>query len=115
VITFAIGAVLTGLLSLLMQPWYVLSAFSTYIFTWLGTYGTLLGPFDGIAIADYWLVRVLRLDLVALYQNRGRYAARTCARLPPSSSAGSCRWPDSHMLRSTCCGKAAGSSVWSWP
>ncbi len=74
VITFAIGAVLTGLLSLLMQPWYVLSAFSTYIFTWLGSYGTLLGPFDGIAIADYWLVRALRLDLVALYQSGGRYA-----------------------------------------
>ena len=73
VITFAIGAILTGLLSLLMQPWYVLSAFSTYIFTWLGSYGTLLGPFDGIAIADYWLVRVLRLDLVALYQNSSRY------------------------------------------
>jgi NCS1 family nucleobase:cation symporter-1 len=74
VITFGIGAILTGLLSLLMQPWYVLSAFSTYIFTWLGSYGTLLGPFDGIAIADYWLVRVLRLDLVALYQTSGRYA-----------------------------------------
>ena len=74
VITFAIGAVLTGLLSLLMQPWYVLSAFSTYIFTWLGSYGTLLGPFDGIAIADYWLVRSLRLDLVALYRSSGRYA-----------------------------------------
>jgi NCS1 family nucleobase:cation symporter-1 len=73
VITFAIGAILTGLLSLLMQPWYVLAAFSNYIFTWLGSYGTLLGPFDGIAIADYWLVRALRLDLVALYQNGGRY------------------------------------------
>jgi NCS1 family nucleobase:cation symporter-1 len=73
VITFAIGAILTGLLSLLMQPWYVLAAFSNYIFTWLGSYGTLLGPFDGIAIADYWLVRALRLDLVALYQNSGRY------------------------------------------
>jgi nucleobase:cation symporter-1, NCS1 family len=74
VITFGIGAILTGLLSLVMQPWYVLSAFSTYIFTWLGSYGTLLGPFDGIAIADYWIVRALRLDLVALYQNGGRYA-----------------------------------------
>ncbi len=73
VITFAIGAILTGLLSLVMQPWYVLAAFSNYIFTWLGSYGTLLGPFDGIAIADYWLVRALRLDLVALYQNSGRY------------------------------------------
>ena len=73
VITFAAGAVLTGLLSLLMQPWYVLSTFATYVFTWLGTYGTLLGPFDGIAIADYWLVRNLRLDLMQLYTTGGRY------------------------------------------
>jgi len=73
VITFSIGAVLTGLLSLLMQPWYVLSTFSAYVFTWLGSYGTLLGPFDGIAIADYWLVRAQRIDLFALYQPRGRY------------------------------------------
>jgi NCS1 family nucleobase:cation symporter-1 len=72
-ITFALGAVLTGLLSLLMQPWYVLSTFATYVFTWLGTYGTLLGPFDGIAIADYWLVRELRLDLFQLYSRDGRY------------------------------------------
>jgi NCS1 family nucleobase:cation symporter-1 len=74
VVTFGIGAILTGLLALLMQPWYVLSNFSTYVFTWLGTYGTLLGPFDGIAIADYWLVRNLRIDLRALYRNDGRYA-----------------------------------------
>jgi NCS1 family nucleobase:cation symporter-1 len=72
-ITFAGGAILTGLLSLLMQPWYVLSTFATYVFTWLGTYGTLLGPFDGIAIADYWLVRQLRLDLFQLYSRSGRY------------------------------------------
>jgi NCS1 family nucleobase:cation symporter-1 len=74
VITFGIGAVLTGILSLVMQPWYVLSTFSAYVFTWLGSYGTLLGPFDGIAIADYWLVRALQLDLVALYRDGGRYA-----------------------------------------
>jgi NCS1 family nucleobase:cation symporter-1 len=74
VVTFGIGAILTGLLALLMQPWYVLSNFSTYVFTWLGTYGTLLGPFDGIAIADYWLVRSLRIDLRALYSDNSRYA-----------------------------------------
>lgn len=72
-ITFAGGAILTGLLSLAMQPWYVLATFSNYVFTWLGTYGTLLGPFDGIAIADYWLVRELRLDLFQLYSRNGRY------------------------------------------
>ncbi|PWI57833.1 NCS1 family nucleobase:cation symporter-1 [Sulfoacidibacillus thermotolerans] len=72
-ISFALGALITGLLSLGMQPWYVLSAFSNYIFNWLGTYGTLLGPFDGIAIADYWLVRSRKLDLAQLYTENGRY------------------------------------------
>ena len=73
-ITFAVGAVLTGILSLAMQPWYVLAEFSRYIFGWLGTYGALLGPIDGIAIADYWLVRSRRIDLLSLYLPRGRYA-----------------------------------------
>ncbi|MGH8162918.1 MAG: NCS1 family nucleobase:cation symporter-1, partial [Rhodanobacteraceae bacterium] len=73
-ITFATGAVVTGLLSLAMQPWYVLATFSTYIFTWLGTYGAMLGAFDGIAIADYWLVRRRRLDLAALYVPGGIYS-----------------------------------------
>lgn len=73
-ITFAIGAVITGLLSLAMQPWYMLSTFATYIFTWLGTYGAMLGAFDGIAIADYWLVRKRRLDLAQLYTPGGIYS-----------------------------------------
>jgi NCS1 family nucleobase:cation symporter-1 len=73
-ITFAIGAVLTGLLSLAMQPWYVLATFATYIFSWLGTYGAMLGSFDGIAIADYWLVRKRRLDLMQLYTPEGIYS-----------------------------------------
>jgi NCS1 family nucleobase:cation symporter-1 len=75
-ITFAIGAVMTGLLSLLMQPWYVLATFSAYIFTWLGTYGAMLGAFDGIAIADYWLARRRRIDLAQLYSPVGIYAYR---------------------------------------
>lgn len=73
-ITFAWGAVMTGLLSLLMQPWYVLSSFTNYVFLWLGAYGAMLGAFDGIAIADYWLVRKRRLDLAQLYAPRGIYA-----------------------------------------
>ncbi len=73
-ITFAWGAVLTGLLSLVMQPWYLLSSFTNYIFIWLGAYGAMLGAFDGIAIADYWLVRKRRLDLAQLYAPKGIYA-----------------------------------------
>jgi NCS1 family nucleobase:cation symporter-1 len=73
-INFAIGAVLTGLLSLAMQPWRVLETSQNYVFLWLGTYGLMLGAFDGIAIADYWLVRKRRLDLAQLYSPRGIYA-----------------------------------------
>ena len=73
-IGFATGAVLTGLLSLAMEPWKILHDFGTYIFTWLGTYGAMLGAFDGIAIADYWLVRNTRLDLAQLYTPAGRYS-----------------------------------------
>jgi NCS1 family nucleobase:cation symporter-1 len=75
-VTFALGAIFTGVLSLAMQPWYVLGTFSTYIFTWLGTYGALLGSFDGIAIADYWLVRRGRIDLAQLYTPGGLYSYR---------------------------------------
>ncbi len=40
-----------------------MSNFGNYIFGWLGTYGALLGPIDGIAIADYWLVRRRQMAL----------------------------------------------------
>lgn len=73
-VTFATGAIITGLLSLAMQPWYVLASYGNYIFNWLGTYGAMLGAFDGIAIADYWLVRKGRLDLSQLYTPRGLYS-----------------------------------------
>lgn len=72
-LTFAMGAVITGLFALLMQPWYIMSNFGNYIFGWLGTYGALLGPIDGIAIADYWLVRRRRMALKELYTLDGRY------------------------------------------
>jgi nucleobase:cation symporter-1, NCS1 family len=73
-ITFGIGALVTGLIAVLMQPWYIMDNFGNYIFGWLGTYGALLGPIDGIAIADYWLVRKKRMHLVELYKTQGRYS-----------------------------------------
>ncbi|MGG1575134.1 NCS1 family nucleobase:cation symporter-1 [Fictibacillus sp. NRS-1165] len=72
-ITFGLGALITGLFAILMQPWYIMSNFGNYIFGWLGTYGALLGPIDGIAIADYWLVRRRQMALKELYELNGRY------------------------------------------
>lgn len=73
-ITFAMGALITGLFAILLQPWYIMSNFGNYIFGWLGTYGALLGPIDGIAIADYWLVRKRQMSLKELYDPNGRYS-----------------------------------------
>ncbi|ARU62812.1 nitrate reductase [Tumebacillus avium] len=73
-ITFGVGAVVTGLIGIAMQPWFIMENFGNYIFGWLGTYGALLGPIDGIAVADYWLVRKRRLDLVELYKPNGKYS-----------------------------------------
>ncbi len=75
-LTFGMGAIITGLVALLMQPWYLLENFGNYIFGWLGTYGALLGPIDGIAIADYWLVRKQRIHVIELYRTDGRYSYR---------------------------------------
>lgn len=51
-----------------------MSNFQNLIFGFLGGYGALLGPIDGIAIADYWIVRRRRLALRELYQVNGRYS-----------------------------------------
>ena len=75
-LTFEMGAIISGIFALVMQPWYLLENFGNYIFLWLGTYGALLGPIDGIAIADYWLVRKRRIHLVELYRTDGRYSYR---------------------------------------
>ncbi|CAH1232567.1 putative allantoin permease [Paenibacillus allorhizoplanae] len=75
-LTYRTGVLITGLVALLMQPWYILENFGNYIFVWLGTYGALLGPIDGIAIADYWFVRKRRIHLSELYQLDGRYSYR---------------------------------------
>ncbi|MEY2193626.1 NCS1 family nucleobase:cation symporter-1 [Neobacillus sp. BF23-41] len=73
-ITFGLGALITGIFAILMQPWYIMENFGNYIFGWLGTYGALLGPIDGIAIADYWLVRKRQMALNELYDVNGRYS-----------------------------------------
>ncbi|GED29222.1 NCS1 family nucleobase:cation symporter-1 [Brevibacillus centrosporus] len=76
-LTYEHGAIIASVVSLLMQPWYILENFGNYIFLWLGTYGALLGPIDGIAIADYWLVRKRRIHLTELYKTNGIYSYKT--------------------------------------
>ena len=72
-ISFRVGALITGVIGILIMPWKLISSTQGYIFTWLIGYSALLGPVAGIMIADYWVVRRTRLDTPGLYLKEGAY------------------------------------------
>ncbi len=72
-ISFRTGGVITGIFGILMMPWKLLASPDTYIFTWLGGYGSLLGSIGGVLIVEYWLIARRRLHLQELYSEGGRY------------------------------------------
>ena len=72
-ISFRLGGLITGIIGVLLMPWKLVADPSGYIFTWVLGYSALLGPIGGIMIADYFLVRRRRLNLVALYDPQGEY------------------------------------------
>ena len=72
-ISFRAGALITGVVGVVIQPWRLVEDPSGYIFKWLIAYSALLGAVGGVLIADYFLVRRARLDLRALYQGGGPY------------------------------------------
>ncbi|MFE0463894.1 NCS1 family nucleobase:cation symporter-1 [Kitasatospora sp. NPDC058965] len=72
-IDFRRGALITGVVGILIFPWKLIADPHVYIFTWLGVVGGLLGTVAGILIADYWLLRRTDLDLAGLYRQDGRY------------------------------------------
>jgi NCS1 family nucleobase:cation symporter-1 len=72
-VSFRVGALLTGLVGMVIQPWRLAADPSGYIFRWLVAYSALLGAVGGVLIADYFLVRRTRLDLRGLYEGGGPY------------------------------------------
>ncbi|MEU7550791.1 NCS1 family nucleobase:cation symporter-1 [Streptomyces sp. NPDC044571] len=72
-INFRRGALITGVVGVLIMPWKLTSTPELYIFTWLGLVGGLLGTVAGILIADYWIVRRTHLSLPDLYRDAGPY------------------------------------------
>jgi len=73
-ISFRTGGLITALLGVLIQPWYLITNEEVYIFTWLGFYGGALGAIAGVLIADYWFIRRTELRLADLYRTeRGEY------------------------------------------
>ena len=72
-ISFRAGALITGLIGVLIMPWKLIASTEGYIFTWLIGYGALLGPVAGIMIADYWIVRRTLLHPASFYLRNGSY------------------------------------------
>jgi NCS1 family nucleobase:cation symporter-1 len=75
-ISFKMGALITGIIGILMLPWRLYNDAAAYIFTWLIGYGALLGPVAGIMIADYFVLRRGRLTTDDLYRRGGAYEYR---------------------------------------
>jgi NCS1 family nucleobase:cation symporter-1 len=72
-ISFRTGGIITAIVGVLIQPWYLFSDPNVYIFTWLGFYGGATGAIAGVLIADYWLVRKTVIRLGDLYRPSGIY------------------------------------------
>lgn len=70
------GVIITAIIGVLMQPWVLFFNALSYAITWLSGYGGFLGAIGGIMIADYWLLRRQRLNLLDLYREDGVYTYR---------------------------------------
>lgn len=69
-ISFKMGGTITGIIGILIMPWWLLNEISGFLIFVSG----LLGPVLGILIADYYLVRNKKLELAELYKEDGIYS-----------------------------------------
>ncbi len=69
-ISFRIGGLITGIIGILICPWWLLNEISGFLIFVSG----LLGPVLGILLCDYYLIRNKNLQLAELYKTNGVYA-----------------------------------------
>lgn len=65
------GGYITAGIGLAMFPWVLIN----HIVGWLLAYSALLGPIAGIMLADYYLLRKMRLNVTDLFRHDGIYRA----------------------------------------
>src|SRR2546428_2666648 len=75
-LNWAAGVIITAAIGTLLQPWVLFFNALSYAITWLSGYGGFLGAIGGIMIADYWLLRRQKLNLLELYREDGVYSYR---------------------------------------
>ena len=68
-IDFKRGGLITGIIGILIAPWWLLDEISGILVFVSG----LLGPVLGILLCDYYVIRKKELNLLALYQTEGEY------------------------------------------
>lgn len=69
-ISFRLGGVITGIIGILIAPWWLLNEISGFLIFVSG----LLGPVLGIMITDYYFIRKKKLALAELYKEQGIYS-----------------------------------------
>jgi len=69
-INFKIGGLITGIIGIIIAPWWLLNEISGFLIFVSG----LLGPVLGILITDYFLIRKKRIELAELYKENGVYS-----------------------------------------
>ncbi|TKW40808.1 hypothetical protein SEVIR_1G270200v4 [Setaria viridis] len=65
--TFAKGALVTALISIVFQPWRLVSSSESFVNIWLLSNSALAGPIGGVLLTDHYIVRRTYLDVDALY------------------------------------------------
>ena len=71
-LNFRLGGLITGLIGIVIMPWWLLDHISGLLIFVSG----LLGPVLGVMLADYFLVRHCRLSLPDLFKTDGIYSYR---------------------------------------
>lgn len=69
-ISFRTGGIITGVIGIVIAPWWLLNEISGFLIFVSG----LLGPVLGILIADYYFIRNKKLELAELYKEDGIYS-----------------------------------------
>jgi cytosine/uracil/thiamine/allantoin permease len=69
-INFNMGGFITGIIGIIIAPWWLLNEISGFLIFVSG----LLGPVLGILITDYFLIRKKQVELAELYKVNGIYS-----------------------------------------
>ena len=69
-ISYKVGIVITCILCIIYRPWWMYGDAGAFMFSWLGTCGTVLGPVAAILVADYFVIKKKRVNVKALYDEK---------------------------------------------